>query len=251
MDPSPSAPSRRTLLLFSGLATTAAVAGIVADLALQYTPERSALLSPTYQYLAQVPEWRLLLGHFLGIGAITLQLAGFWVMYQLARAGSVRSALPVMLVTGFSVVLGVTFHGTFALVALVVQAQRAAPADAAPLLASTVGRVGAFTRPLGACALLGLAGVSLWYSWIVARGRTLLPRGLALCNPLTFFLLCAVLAALIPAAALALDPAALNISTTVTFLALTLALWRTERGQAPGHARVPSRTTADPTTTAR
>src|SRR5262245_55700752 len=141
MSPSPAAPSapgRHTLLLVSGLATAAGVAAILADLALEYTPDPGALFSPTYRYLAAIPEWRLLMGHYLGIAAITLEISGFWVVYRLARAGGVRAALPVLLATAYCTVIGVAFHGSAALLAVLVQAQRAAPPDAAPLLATAV-----------------------------------------------------------------------------------------------------------------
>lgn len=214
------------LRLVSALATMAALAAIVADLALQFTPRHSALLSPTYQYLVGVPQWRLLLGHFLGIGAITLEISGFWVMYQLGRAAGARSALAVLLVSAYCTVVGVAFHGTFAIVALLVQAQHAASAADVAQLASTVQQVDAFVSPLAAVAAVGLATISAWYAWVVARDHTPLPRWLACCNPLAVILLCAIVAALIPSAALVLLPAAINISTAVTFGALTLALWR-------------------------
>lgn len=171
-----------------------------------------------------IPEWRLLVGLFLGIAAITLQISGFWVVSQLARAGGVRSARPVLLAIACGTVVGVAFHGSAALIALLVQAQRVAPSDAVPLFAATVARVSAFVRPLAALAVLSLAGWSIWYAAIVARGRTVLPRGLALCNSLAIALLCAGVAALVPSAALFLAPTTLNVSTTATFLALTVAL---------------------------
>lgn len=217
--------SRRTLVLVSGLAALAGVAAMVADLALQYTSQQSALFSPAYLYYVGIPEWRLLLGHFLGIAAIALEIAGFWVVSQLARAGGVRSARAMLLITAYGTVVGIVFHGSAALTALLVQAQHAAPADAAPLFAATVARVDDFVRPLALVAVASLAVWSVWYAIIVARGRTPLPRWLALCNPLLIALVCRVVSALFPVTGLVLAPTALNLSTTVTFLAITLALW--------------------------
>ena len=220
----PALTGRRTLLLVSSLATLAGFAAIVADLALEYTPQQSALLSPTYQYLADIPEWRLLLGHFLGIAAITLEISGFWVVSQIARTGGVRSARAMLLIVAAGTVVGVVFHGSVALTALLVQAQEAAPAAAAPLLADTVAHVRAFTSPLIVVGLASLAAWSVWYVVIVARSRTPLARGLALCNPLAIALLSRIVSVLFPQAGLVLAPTALNISTTITFLAVTLAL---------------------------
>jgi hypothetical protein len=221
----PGLASRRTLLLVSTLATVAGLAAIVADLALEFTTQQSALSSPTYRYLVDIPEWRLLLGHFLGIAAITLEISGFWVVSQLARASGVRSARAMFLIVAAGTVIGIVFHGSVALTALLVQAQEAAPADAAPLLAATVAQVSAFTSPLIVVGLLSLAAWSIWYASIVARGRMPLPRGLVVCNPVVIALLCRVVSLLLPPLGLILAPTALNVSTTATFLAVTLTLW--------------------------
>ncbi len=226
----PASAGRRTLLLVSALATLAGVAAIIADLALEYTPQQSALFSPTYQYLADIPEWRLLLGHFLGIAAITLEISGFWVVSQIARASGVRWAQAMLLIVAAGTVVGVVFHGSAALTALIVQAKQTAPADAAPLLASTVAQISAFTAPLIVVGLVSLVAWSVWYAVIVARGRTPLPRGLALCNPVAIALVSRIVSVLFPPAGLVLAPTALNLSTTITFLAVTLALL-----SEPGH----------------
>lgn len=228
----PTLAGRRILPLVSALATVAGLAAIVADLILEYTSQQSALYSRTYQYLADIPQWRLLTGHFLGIAAITLEISGFWVVAQLARARGVRSARAALLLIAYGTVVGVVFHGGAALTALIVQAQQAAPADAAPLLADAVERVSAFTTPLAIVALASLAGWSVWYAVIVARGWTPLPRWLALCNPLVIVLLSRAVSALFPPTAFVLAPTALNVSTTATFLAITLALALTLRSSA-------------------
>jgi hypothetical protein len=220
----PARSDRRTLLLISALATLAGLAAIVADLALEYTPQQSALFSPTYQYLVDIPEWRLLLGHFLGIAAITLEISGFWVVAQIARGSGVRSARAMFLVVAAGTVVGVVFHGSVALTALLVQAQQAAPADAAPVFATAVARVGAFISPLILVGLASLVVWSIWYAVIVARGRTPRSRWLALCNPLVIALLGRIVSLLVAPAGLFLAPITLNLSTTVTFLAITLAL---------------------------
>ena len=224
----PGVASRRTLIAVSGLATLAGVAAMVADLALRYTSRQSALLSPAYLYYMGIPEWRLLLGHFLGIAAITLEIAGFWVVSPLASAGGAggaRSARVMLLIIAFGTVVGIVFHGSAALTALLAQARQAAPADAAPLFAATVARFDDFVRPLALVAVVSLAVWSIWYATIVARGRTPLPRWLALCDPLVIALVCRVVSTVFPVTGLVLAPTALNISTTATFLAITLALW--------------------------
>jgi hypothetical protein len=64
----------------------AAVAAVAADLALEYTPNSAHLLSSQYLFLVGVPQWRLVLGHYLGICALPLEIAGFWLVYQGAQA---------------------------------------------------------------------------------------------------------------------------------------------------------------------
>jgi hypothetical protein len=131
----------------------------------------------------------------------------------------------MLLIVAAGTAVGVVFHGSVALTALLIQAQQAAPAAAAPLLAATVAQVRAFTSPLIVVGLASLAAWSVWYAVIVARGWTPLARGLALCNPLAIALLSRIVSLLFPPVGLVLAPTALNVSTTATFLAVTLSLW--------------------------
>lgn len=64
------------------LAVGAALACVVGDLTLQYTPNSSDLLAPDYRSVVDIPEWRLLLGHCVGVLAQPPQLAGIWLLYQ-------------------------------------------------------------------------------------------------------------------------------------------------------------------------
>src|SRR5437763_1770549 len=64
------------------VAIVAAAAAVYADLMLQYTPNAAHLGSRDYLYLLDVPARRLLIGHFAGVVAVLLEIAGFWQIAQ-------------------------------------------------------------------------------------------------------------------------------------------------------------------------
>ena len=221
-------------LRLAGVASCiAAVAAVIADLALQYTPNRAELFSSQYLYLAHVPEWRLLLGHYLGILALPFEIGGFWLVYQALTPAGKRVSLAFFLLTAYGVAVGPALHGSAGLLALVVQASQGAPADVHQSLAHVLEGSGAFTMPLGVLILLCLLAASLVYAAAVAFMHTRLPRWMALCNPLTLVLLFALLSSIVPGLALILAPTALNLSVLIFFALCTVALWRGGRDTQP------------------
>lgn len=68
-------PLPSTAIRWAGIiAIFAALQGVIADLALQYTSNTAHLLSDQSLYLLDVPPSRLLLGHYLGVVAILVGL---------------------------------------------------------------------------------------------------------------------------------------------------------------------------------
>ena len=73
---SPSAPRWAGII-----AILAATLGVIADLALQYTPNAAHLFSDQSLYLLDVSPSRLFIGHYLGVVAILMETIGFWQIY--------------------------------------------------------------------------------------------------------------------------------------------------------------------------
>jgi hypothetical protein len=216
------------------VAVGAALACVVGDLALQYTPSSRDLFAPDYRYLAGIPEWRLLLGHYLGVLTLPLQLAGIWLMYQALLPAGQRLALPVFILGAYSVAAGPALHSMFAMLALIVQARVGAAAGTQAALAGALGRASPFVNPLGAVILTAILLTSLGYAVVVGFRPTRLPRWMALCNPAVFLAVEGLLALAVPALALVLVPAGLNLAHLCFYVLLTVLLWN--GGDTPSKA---------------
>ena len=224
----PAHPSISTPIRWAGIiAIIASVLGVIADLALQYTSNTAHLLSNQSLYLLDVPPSRLLIGHYLGIVAILIEIVGFWQIYRALQPAGQRFALPFFLISAFGAMLGAAYHATFIFVGLTLQAQsgqvEAVRQTFTALLASfNSARIG-----LAVPALLGIVISSLWYAFIVRFKPSHYPRWMAFCNPLIFLLLIVVLATAVRPLALVLAPTALNLSHLLFFISSTAGLWKT------------------------
>jgi hypothetical protein len=207
------------------LACGAALACVAGDLALQYTPNTRDLFASDYRYLAYIPDGRLLLGHYLGVLALPLQLAGMWLVYQALLPAGRRFALPVALLGIYSVAAGPALHSMFAVLAQLVQAQAGAPPEVQATLGHVLQRTDPFVNPLGAVILASVALTSVGYAVVVGFMFTRLPRWMALCNPPIFLVVGGLLTLAIPEAALVVVPAGLNLAHLCFYALLTLLLW--------------------------
>ena len=217
-----------TTLRWAGvIAVCAALLGVIADLALQYTSNTAHLLSDQSLYLLDVPPSRLLLGHYLGVVAILLETAGFWQIYRGLLPAGERSALPFFLISSFGAMLGAAYHATFVFVGLTLQAQSTAVATAQPAFSALLTSFDSARIGLALPALLGIVISSLWYAIVVGFRPSNYPRWMALCNPVVFLVVIVILAVVIRPLALVLAPTALNLSHLLFFAFSAATLWNT------------------------
>ncbi|MFQ5351270.1 MAG: DUF6796 family protein, partial [Thermoanaerobaculia bacterium] len=205
------------------LAICAATLLSLADMLLLYSPDGGYGFS-SYQPLAEVPRWRLLLGHYLGILLLPAYIPGYWlVLHGLRDAGPWRS-WPVFLLGSYTAAIGGAFHGLLALLALIVQHGDADPAASGQLL----GLARAFADPLHGLVNGLFVLASLWFAVAVLSGRSRFPRWLAAANPLLLGLLFVAPYFLAPTflPALLAAPASFNLAHLVFFCLVTAALRR-------------------------
>ncbi|HEV7672150.1 MAG TPA: DUF6796 family protein [Thermoanaerobaculia bacterium] len=205
------------------LGTSAAAAAALADLALQYTGNAAHLGSKEYLYLLDVPPSRLLIGHFVGVAAILLEIVGFWLVAQgLAPAGE-RKARAFFLISATAYGVGAAFHAMFAVIGLALREVRADGNE------ELLGRIARAVRPvhegLGTVTLLGIVALSILFSVIVWRRGTLFPRWMAFLSPLPMIVGLAVVSRLVPALRLYLLPCGINLCNLVFFALATSRLW--------------------------
>jgi hypothetical protein len=203
----------------------AASLGVIADLALQYTSNTAHLFSDQSLYLLDVSPARLFIGHYLGVVAILVETVGLWQIYRALQPAGQRFALPFFLISSFGAMLGAAYHATFVFVGLTLQAQNGAVGAAHQAFAALLSSFDAARIGLAMPALLGIVISSLWYAFIVGFKPSDYPRWMAICNPLVFLLLIAILAMGIRPLALVVAPSALNLSHLMFFTCSTATLW--------------------------
>lgn len=208
------------------IAIVAALLGVIADLALQYTPNAAHMVRGQSLYFLDIPPSRLFLGHYLGVAAILVEIVGFWQVYRALQPAGERFALPFFLISSFGAAMGAAFHGTAIFIGLTLQAQSGAAEATHQALAGLLASFEMARLGLAIPALLGIVIGSLWYAFVVGFKPSHYPRWMAICNPFVFALLFVILALGIPLFALVLTPTALNLSHLVFFVFSTATLWK-------------------------
>ena len=206
------------------LAICAAALLTVADMALLYSADGGYGFAGygSLASLAELPRWRLLLGHYLGILLLPAYIPGYWLVLEgLREAGPWRS-WPVFLLGSYAAAIGGAFHGLIALLALIGRHNADDPAASAELLA----QARAFADPLHGLLSALLVLTSIWFAVAVLSGHTRFPRWLAAANPLLLGL--AFVAPYLAAPELwptrLAAPAAFNLAHLVFFILVTAAL---------------------------
>jgi len=211
------------------VAIVAAAAAVYADLMLQYTPNAAHLGSRDYLYLLDVPARRLLIGHFVGVVAVLLEIAGFWQIAQGLLPAGVRTSRAFFLLSAFTFGLGAAFHAMFASIGLALQAVRGAGGPAA-----LTGEVAAAVRPaheaLGVVTVLGIAALSILFAAVVGLKKTMYPRWLAWFSPLAVALVLTLAGRFSIQLRLVLLPCSLNLANLVLFTLSTILLWKRTGG---------------------
>ncbi len=205
------------------LAICAAALLALADIALLYSPDGGYGFA-SYQPLADVPRWRLLLGHYLGVLLLPAYIPGYWLVFHGLRDAGVWRSWPVFLLGSYTAAIGGAVHGLIALLALIVQYGGTDPAASQRLL----GQARSFADPLHGLVNGLFVLASLWFAVAVLSGRTRFPRWLAAANPLVLALVFVTPYLVAPGfkPALLAAPASFNLAHLVFFCLVTAALRR-------------------------
>jgi ABC-type Fe3+-siderophore transport system permease subunit len=200
--------------LAAKIAIAAALLGAIADVLLLYSPNGGYEVGD-YAFLKDISTNRIVVGHYLGIFFIPLEMLGLFHIYRcLSPAGGWQPWAVVIgaLFVGYP---GVAYHGMVAFIHTLVNqgTTDAALIEHLRLLSEPVG---------GALAVGGLAVAGL-FAYIVLKKNTFYPKWMAWCNPGTFYILFALSYLVIPPVGNVLLPAAFNLSFLLFFSCSLLA----------------------------
>lgn len=165
-----------------------------------------------YDYFMAVSPARLTLGYYLGVFAAPLYIVGYWYLERLLEPGGRRASAAFFLLGAYAFAVGAIWLGERAFLAFTVQAigEHAAAPD-------LLNQMSMLNEPLAIALRVMMMLVSVIWILQVAKGRTALPRWMALVNPA--FLLAAIfgLYAAAPSIGVYVMPIAMNVTHAIIF----------------------------------
>jgi hypothetical protein len=216
--------SQRAMRVAGALGALGALLGAFGDLSTGYAvtqpPAMNTVmwlsLADFVEFLALKSQWDLLLGHYLGVLFIPLNVLGLWHVYLALAPANVSFAVLFLGVGTFLAVVGSVFHG---MVGPVVTAARVGGEPTLVQVAAYFEPIGLMLTVFGMLLFLALAG-RIW------MGRTVFPRWMAWVSPAVMQVLLTGLAYVTPLQiSVALLITGFNLSVFLFFAISTLRLW--------------------------
>ncbi len=208
------------LLILAGWAGLAGALLVgVGEFTLQFSQE-GGYDAIDYNYFARISHARLTAGHFFSVLAAPLYLVGYWHIGQMfARGGSKKAGWAITLIGGYSFVVGTAWLGGRIYLALTAHA--IAETDSPEFAASLQALLTSFAEhnePLINALRFAMLVVSAIWIALIARGKSLYPRWMAIFSPIlllgTIFLIYFKIS---PAIGVWLLPAAMNVTHSIIF----------------------------------
>ncbi|MBC2713708.1 MAG: hypothetical protein HF978_00155 [Desulfobacteraceae bacterium] len=157
-------------------------------------------------------------GYFLGVIAIPLYGVGFWAVAQMLASKAPRAGRVVLISGVIMAVLGSVIHGV---TGLSIEAQMRA-GGAMPDPVTAIFDYGVYLIPLWAAASIFSCSGSVAFIWGVAKGNSILPRFVAVFNPVILTACIGLAGATTPMLRAFLIPASPNVAHIIFFGLLTV-----------------------------
>lgn len=168
------------------------------------------------EFVAPQSQLRLLVGHYLGVLFIPLNVLGMWHIYLALAPGGRGVALIFLGAGSLLAVIGAAFHGMVGLAVTVIRAGDPATSTHAVAYIEPF----AWMLTLVGSALFLLLAVSIW------QGRSAFPRWMAWVSPLPGQLGLTLAAHVTPlAVSVLLVVCGFNLSVLLFFIISTIRLW--------------------------
>jgi hypothetical protein len=180
--------------------------------------------------MADLSQWRITIGAFIGIIVIPLQIAGLTTIYYgLKPAGKVK-ALITVLTTAHTLMMAVAFHTSYAFIASGWNLYYEIGIGD-KIAGKMIHRFAYYWKLIIIIMAIELIFSSAFYVFLILKGKTLYPKWMALFSPicLLFYTYPMVLIAPDPIGGF-LAPAFLNLATLVFFILSASTVYRNMKG---------------------
>jgi hypothetical protein len=192
------------------VAVLGACIGMVGDYCLLYAPA-GGYMAGDYAFLRDIPNSRLIWGHYLGILAIPLEAAGLYLIWLVLQPMGKKIANASVIAGLYIMFAGVAYHGTVYPIA-----------DALRIGAGQMEAFRPFNEPLGLGFALAFFILISALTVTIFRGKTTLPKWMAALSPLFSYGLVLVLYVAVPPIGNFLAPMGFNLSMAIFFGFLVL-----------------------------
>ena len=167
--------------------------------------------SSGYEFMAQIPEWRLTLGHFFAVVGIPFYFVGAWHIYLMLRPAGPKLAATALVTTCYGFMFGAVWMGSRASIGSLMHHPDLL--DQTQLIQLYELRYETLLQVIRFTTLL----LSVIYVYLVLTGRSRYPRWMAIVNPITLILACFLVFLVSKDVGKYVMPIALNVAFTTLF----------------------------------
>jgi hypothetical protein len=172
--------------------------------------------------MAKLPLWRISVGTFLGVMVIPFQVCGFIPLYYAVKPAGRIKTLAVVLPIVYGMFMAAVFHASYVFIGASWKLYHSNEQQDKGLL-YLLNEFQNYWIFILLIISVSVIISSVFYSILVFKGKTLLPRWLALFNPIAVFLFMFLIIIVIPAPLGGfIAPTYLNMSTLVFIMLIYL-----------------------------
>jgi uncharacterized protein DUF6796 len=165
-----------------------------------------------YEYFQQISSERLTLGYYLAVLSAPLYIVGYWFLERLLLPSGRALAAAFFLIGAYAFAIGAVWLGERAFLAFTVQA--ISEGAASPEL---LHRMASYNEPLVNVLRVAMVAVSVLWVVLILRGRTALPKWMAIFNPATILASIFALYWAAPSVGVYILPVAMNVTHVIIF----------------------------------
>jgi len=176
--------------------------------------------------MADIAQWRITLGVFIGAVVLPFQIAGLISVYQGLKPAGKLMPLIVVITNAHAIIMGVAFHISYAFIGsgwkLYYETGRENE-----IIAEIVRRFAFYWKIIVIIMFTELLFSSIVYVLVIMKGKTLYPKWMAILNPLCIVIFIFPLIFILPAPIGGfIAPAYFNISTMLFFSFSTTVIYK-------------------------
>ena len=201
----------------------AALLGGLGDLLMLYNPE-GGYEKQDYMFLMPIETWRVIIGYYLGVIFIPLQLIGFGLVYHALRPAGRKLTWPIIFTVVYILIIGVVYHAMLGGLAQFMHLKKQTFIDT-ELFQLTLNHYRMILEPLSVVLYLSFIVGSSGLGYLIQAGKTAYPKWANLFNPLLTHLVFLSIYIVNKPIGSALLITGLNFSLLILFLLSVILFW--------------------------